>query len=409
MINMHLLKPFSFSKRFPETEVVGSAFAGKQDHLIPLSFGFPAPESLPVDKMTAATEAAMITQGRQALAYSGGTGPKNIINWIKERSKLREITATEKEIIVTAGSSQAIDLITRTLTDPGDELWVEAPTFFGALKTFRLAETKLFSFPIDEYGLRVDLVEQELIDRVTNNLPLPKLMYVIPNYQNPGGVNLSIERRKRLAELAYEYNFFIIEDDAYVELSFDKTYIPAIYSFGPERVVYLSTFSKIIAPGLRLGWAIGLQEIIEKMQILKTDGFTSVYVQEVTKNLLEQIDMEEQINNLNSIYLSRKDAMVSAIRQYFGEEVSFHEPHGGFFLWLTFPDHIDTSEFADAAMIAGVSYIAGKHFFLENEGYNHMRLCFTFCKEEIIHEAIKRLANTYYEYVNSKQIIEEVN
>lgn len=406
---MHLLKPFSFSKRFPETEVVGSAFAGKQDDLIPLSFGFPAPESLPVDKMTAATEAAMITQGRQALAYSGGTGPKNIINWIKERSKLREIEATEKEIIVTAGSSQAIDLITRTLTDPGDELWVEAPTFFGALKTFRLAETKLFSFPIDEYGLRVDLVEQELVERVKNNLPLPKLMYVIPNYQNPGGVNLSIERRKRLAELAYEYNFFIIEDDAYVELAFDKTYIPAIYSFGPERVVYLSTFSKIIAPGLRLGWAIGLQEIIEKVKILKTDGFTSVYVQEVTKNLLEQIDMDEQINNLNSLYHSRKNAMVSAIQQYFGEEVSYHEPNGGFFLWLTFPAHIDTSEFADAAMAAGVSYIAGKHFFLEGEGYNHMRLCFTFCKEEIIHEAIKRLANTYYEYVNSKQIIEEVN
>lgn len=406
---MDILKPFSFSKRFPETEVVGSAFARKQDNLIPLSFGFPAPESLPVDKMTAATEAAMVTQGRQALAYSGGTGPKNILNWIKERSKLREIEATENEIIVTAGSSQAIDLITRTLTDPGDELWVEAPTFFGALKTFRLAETKLFSFPIDENGLRVDLVEQELIERVKNNLPLPKLMYVIPNYQNPGGVNLSVERRKRLAELAYEYNFFIIEDDAYVELSFDKTYTAAIYSFGPERVIYLSTFSKIIAPGLRLGWAIGLKEVIEKMQILKTDGFTSVYVQEVTKNLLEQIDMDEQINNLNSLYLSRKNAMVSAIKQYFGEEVSFHEPHGGFFLWLTFPEHIDTSEFVEAAMIAGVSYIAGKHFFLQDEGYNHMRLCFTFCKEEIIQEAIKRLANTYYEHVNSKRVIEEVN
>ncbi|WP_312093968.1 PLP-dependent aminotransferase family protein [Niallia sp.] len=406
---MYILKPFSFSKRFPETEVIGSAFAGNQDQVIPLSFGFPAPESLPADKMTAATEAAMLSQGRQALAYSGGTGPKHIINWIKERSRLREIEATENEIIVTSGSSQAIDLITRTLTDPGDEIWVEAPTFFGALKTFRLAETTLFSFPIDENGLRVDLVEQELNERVKNNLPLPKLMYVIPNYQNPGGVNLSVDRRKRLAELAYKYNFFIIEDDAYVELSFDETYLPAIYSFGPERVVYLSTFSKIIAPGLRLGWAIGLSAIIEKMRILKIDGLTSVYVQEVTKNLLEQMDMDEQISYLNTIYLSRKNAMVSAIKQYFGDEVSFHEPNGGFFLWLTFPPQIDTSEFLDTAMLAGVSYIAGKHFFLQNEGYNHMRLSFTFCKEDIIHEAIKRLANTYYEYVNSKQMIEEVN
>lgn len=406
---MHLLKPFSFSKRFPETEVIGSAFAGNNDNLIPLSFGFPAPESLPVDKMTVATEAAMKTQGRQALAYSGGSGPKNIVNWIKERSKLREIIASEEKIMVTAGSSQAIDLITRTLTDPGDEIWVEAPTFFGALKTFRLAETKLVSFPIDEDGLRVDLVEQELITRVNKGLPLPKLMYVIPNYQNPGGVNLSLARKRRLAELAYEYNFFIIEDDAYVELSFDGTFSPAIYSFGPERVVYLSTFSKIIAPGLRLGWAIGLPQIIEKMKILKVDGLTSVYVQEVTKNLLKQMDMDEQISYLNSIYLPRKNAMVSAIKQYFGEEVSFHEPNGGFFLWLTFPTHIDTSEFLDAAMIAGVSYIAGKHFFLENEGFHHMRLCFTFYKEDIIHEAIKRLADTYYDHVNSIQVIEEVN
>ncbi|AYV66403.1 PLP-dependent aminotransferase family protein [Niallia circulans] len=406
---MQLLKPFSYSRRFPDIEVIGSAFAQNQENLIPLSFGFPAPESLPVDKMTAATEAAMQTQGRHALAYSGGTGVNAVINWIKERSKLREIKATENEILITAGSSQAIDLVTRTLTDPGDEVWVEAPTFFGALKTFQLAETKLASFPIDENGLRVDLVEQELSERVKNNLPLPKLMYVIPNYQNPGGVNLSVDRRKRLAELAYEYNFFIIEDDAYVELSFDGIYNPAIYSYGPERVVYLSTFSKIIAPGLRLGWAIGLTEIIEKMRILKIDGLTSVYVQEVTKNLLDQIGMDEHICYLNSLYLSRKNAMVSAIKQYFGNDVTFHEANGGFFLWITFPCHIDTSEFIDAAASAGVSYIAGKHFFLKDEGYNHMRLCFTFCQEDIIEEAIKRLANTYYEYVNSKQMIKGVN
>ncbi|UQZ73158.1 PLP-dependent aminotransferase family protein [Niallia circulans] len=406
---MQLLKPFSYSRRFPDIEVIGSAFAQNQENLIPLSFGFPAAESLPVDKMTAATEAAMQTQGRHALAYSGGTGVNAVINWIKERSKLREIKATENEILITAGSSQAIDLVTRTLTDPGDEIWVEAPTFFGALKTFQLAETKLASFPIDENGLRVDLVEQELSERVKNNLPLPKLMYVIPNYQNPGGVNLSVDRRKRLAELAYEYNFFIIEDDAYVELSFDGIYNPAIYSYGPERVVYLSTFSKIIAPGLRLGWAIGLTEIIKKMRILKIDGLTSVYVQEVTKNLLDQIGMDEHICYLNSLYLSRKNAMVSAIKQYFGNDVTFHEANGGFFLWITFPCHIDTSEFIDAASSAGVSYIAGKHFFLKDEGYNHMRLCFTFCQEDIIEEAIKRLANTYYEYVNSKQMIEGVN
>jgi len=402
------LKPVSFSRRFPQMEIIGSSFAGNQDHLIPLSFGFPAPESLPVDIMAPATEAAMRKQGKQALSYSGGTGPKNIVNWIKERSKLRDIQAKENQILVTSGSSQGIDLVTRTLTDPGDEIWVEAPTFFGAVKTLRLAGVHLTSFPIDVNGLRVDLVEKELLSRVANNLPLPKVIYVIPNYHNPGGVNLSLERRKRLAELAYEYNFFILEDDAYVELSFDGNVLPSIYSFGPDRVVYLSTFSKIIAPGIRLGWAIGLKELIEKMKVLKVDGLSSVYVQEITHNVLEQLNIDHHITKLNSMYASRKNAMVKAINKFFGADVSFNEPNGGFFLWLTFAEGIDTSEFLDKAMEAGVSYIAGKHCFLSDEGHNHIRLCFTYCDEDTITEAIKRLATTYYEYVNTKIPLKEV-
>ncbi|MGP7819458.1 aminotransferase-like domain-containing protein [Niallia sp. 01092] len=405
---MNALKPFTLSKRFPDMPIIGSSFAGSLEDVIPLSFGFPAPESFPLETMVTATEAAMKTQGTGALSYLGGTGPSNIVKWIKSRSKLREVYANEDQILVTAGSMQAIDLVTRTLTDPGDDLWIEAPCFFGAIRSFHLAEVKLTSFPIDENGLQVDLVEQALIKARANNKPMPKILYVMPNYHNPGGVNLSLERRKKLAELAYEYNFFILEDDAYVELTFDGSYLPSIHSFGPERVIYLSTFSKVIAPGIRMGWAIGNKQVIDKMRILKTDGFTSVYVQEVVYNVLQKLDIEEHIQYLSATYKSRKDAMVSAIKEYFGDDVSFVVPDGGFFLWLTFPLGVNTSAFVDEAMQAGVSFLDGRHFYLKDEGFNTMRLCFTYCNEEKITEAIKRLANTYYAYVK-RLTPEEIN
>ncbi|KAB7671105.1 PLP-dependent aminotransferase family protein [Bacillus sp. B1-b2] len=404
---MSMLKPISFSSRFPQMDVIGTSFAGNQNHLIPLSFGFPAPESLPVDLMAPATKAAMEAQGTNSLGYTGGSGPNHVVNWIRERSQRRNLEVSNNQIVVTSGSSQGIDLVTRTLTNPGDEVWVEAPTFFGAIKTFRLAEVHLTSFPIDENGLIVDTLEHELQYRISNNLPLPKILYIIPNYHNPGGVCLSLERRKKLAELAYEYNFFILEDDAYVELSFDSHFLPSVYSFAPERVIYLSTFSKIIAPGIRLGWAIGLPEVIEKMKLLKIDGLTSVYVQEVTHQVLEKMNMDDHISSLNSIYASRKNAMVAAIREHFGNDVSFHEPTGGFFLWLTFNKDVNTSDFMDIAVQEGVSFIDGKHFFLKNEGFHYMRLCFTYCDEATIYVGIKRLANSYYQYVKSKLNLEE--
>ncbi|MED4039931.1 PLP-dependent aminotransferase family protein [Niallia taxi] len=405
---MNSMKKITFSKRFPDMPIIGSSFAGSLDHVIPLSYGFPAPESFPLDTMVTATERAMKTQGSGAMSYTGGSGISNIVNWILKRSELREVYANKDQIIVTSGSMQAIDLVARTLTDPGDEIWIEAPCFFGAIRTFNLAQVNLRSFPIDENGIIVEHVERALIEATLQQKPLPKILYIMPNYHNPGGVNLSVDRRKKLADLAYEYNFIILEDDAYVELSFDGTYLPSIHSFGPDRVIYLSTFSKVIAPGIRLGWAIGLSEIISKMRILKTDGLTSVYVQEVAYNVLEQLDIESHINNLSTMYKTRKEAMVAAIKEHFGDEVSFVSPEGGFFLWVTFPQGVNTSAFVDDAMTAGVSYLDGRHFFLEEEGYNTMRLCFTYCNEEKIKEAIKRLAEIYYQHLRSLPM-EEAN
>ncbi|WP_141432359.1 PLP-dependent aminotransferase family protein [Bacillus sp. 03113] len=403
---MSMLKPFSFSTRFPNFPIIAANLVENYNDIIPLSFGFPAPETLPTKLLSEATDQAMQTQGTSALSYMGGTGPKKVVQWIKDRSKLRSIDVSEKEIIVTNGSMQAIDLATRTLTDPGDQVWIEGPSFFGAIRVFNLAEVGLRSFPIDEHGLRVDLVEQALIEAKANQNPLPKMIYVMPNYHNPGGVNLSLERRKKLAELAYEYNFYVLEDDAYVELNFKQHFLPSIHSFGPERVIYLSTFSKLIAPGIRMGWAIANEEVINKMRILKVDGSTSVFVQEVVHNALEQIDLPKHIDLLISLYRSRKDAMVAAINEYFGDDVTFIEPNGGFFLWLTFNEDVNTSAFLQKAFELGVSYLDGYHFFLQEEGFNHIRLCFTYCDEEQIKKGIKLLATAYYEYTKNQPVLE---
>lgn len=393
---MVLSKDFSFSRRFADVPVVGSAFEGNHDDLIPLSYGFPYPDSFAIKELDEAVTPALALNGTQALQYSGGPGQDEVRQWIRQRSRLRAINVETRNILVTTGSSQGMDLVTRTLTDPGDHVWVEGPTFFGALRVFRLGGAVLTSFPVDEHGLCVDKVEEALIDARKQKKPMPKFLYVLPNYQNPAGTVLSLERRKRLAELAYEYNFFIVEDDAYVELNFSGTFLPSIYSFGPERVIYLSTFSKIIAPGIRLAWAIADdEEVIEKMSVVKSDGKTSVFIQEVVSQFLSRLDFDAHLRKLVEGYRLRKDAMVKAIDDFFQSDVSFVEPEGGFFLWLTFPSGTDTTELLRVSYEEGVSFIDGRHFFLENEPNNHLRLSFSFCSEQEIRNGMKRIADAW--------------
>jgi 2-aminoadipate transaminase len=341
------------------------------------------------------------SEGTEALQYSGGSGQKKILEWIRERSRLRSIHVDTDHIMVTSGSNQGIDLVARTLTDPGDSVWVEAPVYFGALRAFYLAQNELTAFPVDEDGLRVDLVEEALIEASEGKRPMPKFIYVLPNYHNPAGISLSVERRKKLVELAYKYNFYIIEDDAYVELNFGGKFLPSIYSFGSERVIYMSTFSKIVAPGIRMAWVISDPEVLSMIKIVKTEGLTSVLMQEVVSCFLEKVDFEDHLKPLVAGYRMRRDAMVQAINGFFGDEVSFEKPEGGFFLWLTFPPEINTTQLLHDAVEAGVSFVDGKSFYLDRKPTNNLRLAFSFCDEAQIREAIQTLAEVYQKQKDS--------
>lgn len=392
----YIMKNFKFPHKFSGVPVIGGAFTKSQTELIPLSYGYPHPDTFSIEELIKASENALSIDGRNALQYTGGKGKANLINWIKKRVEHIKINVTDENILVTSGANQAIDLVTRSLTNPGDSIWVESPSFFGALRYFYLAEANIQAFPLDKNGVLVDEIEDELRKVKESKSAIPKIIYVIPNHHNPEGVSLSIERRQKLAELAREYNFFIIEDDAYGELTFDGDKPPSIYSFCPDRVIYIGSFSKVFGPGLRLGWTIANKNTLNKIRTLKSDGSTSVFVQEIIYRMLEEFDFDDHINYLKHFYKRRKDLMVNAIREYFSTDVTFNVPKGGFFIWLTFPEHVDTKNILQQAITKySVDFFASEQFYIHEKEHNHIRLSFTYCEENQISESISYIAKAY--------------
>jgi 2-aminoadipate transaminase len=402
---MSSLQPFEYAKKFEGVKLISAAAAKVPEDFIPLAFGLPATEAYNVELMAKCATKAIEAGGYKSLEYGGGAGPLKVATWIKERSKLREIFVDEQHILVTSGSGQAMDIVARGLANEGDEIWVEAPTFFGALRAFTLAGLTARGFETDEHGLKVDLVEAALKEAVEIGKKLPKFIYIIPNFHNPGGMTLSLERRIKLAQLALQYNFYILEDDAYAELKFTEDVLPAVYSFAPDRVIYMSTFSKTIAPGIRMGWVITSPELVQKLRMLKSDGSTSVMVQEIVATYLDEIDFNQHIANISSIYKARRDAMVKALHDYLGNEVSYILPEGGFFIWVSFKEDVDTASFEKIALEYGVSFIVGEYCYADHSQKNHIRLSFSYCDEVQCREAIKRIASAYFERYPIKNIV----
>ncbi|ANF96874.1 PLP-dependent aminotransferase family protein [Paenibacillus bovis] len=385
------------SSRIPAAPSIGSTTVTKPDH-IHLSFGFAADSLFPLEALEQSAQQAIRQDGARALQYSGAPGPAYILDWIQSRAASYGIDAETAQILVTNGATQGIALAAQLLLEPGDEVWVEAPTFFSALQAFRLCGASIRAFPIDGEGVQVDKLEEALIAAVHEGRPVPKLFYTMPVYHNPGGVTLSLSRRRQLADLARRYNFYIVEDDAYAELNFTGETFISLYELAPERTIYLNTFSKIIAPGIRLGWMIAHPLLVSRLRILMLGSSTAVFTQEIVAHLLKQLDFEQHRAQLIRHYWRQRDIMVTAIRSELGDEVSFELPEGGFFLWLTFPDQVNTAEMQYIAERHGVSYVAGSHFYHDDSGHNHLRLCFSYCTADRLTEGISRLAAAYREY-----------
>ena len=354
-------------------------------------YGFPDSESLPAGSVTATTHRVLTENPVWALQYGAVNGPKPIREAILAKLKRDQgISASMDEIIITAGSSQAIQLITQLLVDPGDTIIAESPTFLGFFDDVRNSGAHINGVEVDDEGIRVDLLEQELT--ALRDLGIrPRFLYLLPNYQNPTGVCTTLERRKRIVELAEAFDTLIIEDDAYFDLRYDGEALPTIYSLDPNgRTLYLGTLSKTLAAGFRIGWVVGPSPIIRRIASLKTDGGTNIFGSFIAASWLPE-HFESHVDELRRIYGQRRTLMLAALEKHMPAGATWSVPTGGFFIWLNLPEGIDSRAMLAQAREMGIEYLPGSACFFDHTGANHIRLSFSFARDEVIDEGIRRL------------------
>jgi 2-aminoadipate transaminase len=375
------------------------AGAASPPGVIPLTYGFPDPGSFPIAELVETAGRMLNASGRDALQYGPIAGPPAFVDLLVAKLATEGITVTPDNLLVTVGGSQGIDLVTHLLVDPGDPVIVEAPTFIGALQTFRNAEADLHEVPLDDQGMDTAALAA-LLERLAREGRRPKLIYTIPTFHNPAGVTLTGERRRELVDLARRQGTAILEDDAYSELRYDGEPLPSLYSLDPEALVFqVRTFSKILAAGLRLGYLVAPRALLPRLLQLKVDVGTSPFACHLATAFAGTGDaplarLTGHIADLRSVYRARRDAMLGALAEYAPPDVSWTRPEGGFFTWLTLPDGQDAGALLDAATAGGVSYIPGASYFARGDGTRHLRLAFSFLPPEDLVEGVRRLSRT---------------
>ena len=306
------------------------------------------------------------------------------------------------DVIVTTGGQQAIDLVCKTLVDPGDVVICEAPTYPGAVPVFCSYQADVVQIDCDEDGMRVDDLEAVLA-RLDGEGRRPKFVYSVPSFQNPAGVTLSLERRRRLVELARQRELLVVEDNPYGLLRFGGEALPPLYQLdGGDFVIYVGTFSKILSPGIRLGWAVAPPPVMEKIVLGKqaSDLCTSTLTQHFVREYFAEGSWREYVADLIEIYRGRRDVMVGALREHFPAEATWTEPQGGLFIWATLPDYIDTSDLLAKALREDVAFVPGQAAYVdESRGRSSMRLNFSGVGEDEIREGIRRIGGAVAEQV----------
>jgi 2-aminoadipate transaminase len=364
--------------------------AASRPDVISLSGGMPDVRRVPHDAVTRATRDAMRHDGPSALQYGGSEGRaalRQIIVGLMGESGVR---LGPDDLIVTAGAQQGLDLLARVFLDPGDVVIAEGPTYVGALQAFSVYQPDIHCVPMDEGGMRIDLLEAELRRLGPRGA---KFIYTIPNFQNPAGVTLVPERRRRLLELARTYDIPVVEDDPYGRLRYEGGHILPLRALDAD-VIYLGTFSKILAPGLRLGWMAAPRPILARVLLAKqaADLCGSAFSQSVAEHYMTGTGWRRVLADLTSTYGARRDAMLDALSEFFPADVTWTHPEGGFFVWVTLPAHLDTKALLAEAVQHGVTFVPGSDFFPDGRGGNCMRLAFCYESPEQITEGVRRLA-----------------
>jgi 2-aminoadipate transaminase len=370
----------------------------EQPDVISFAGGLPAPETFPVARFTEAMNAVLAAHGAKALQYGTTEGYTPLREMIARHATRYGINVEPENVLLTSGSQQALDLIGKVFINAGDHILVERPTYLGALQAWNAYQAEYVAADIDDEGYVMSSVEARI--RMG-----PKFIYALPNFQNPSGVTMSLARRQALIELADHYGVPILEDDPYGQLRYEGEHVPPIVNLDSQfrstdgvrysgNVIYLSTFSKILAPGIRLGWIIAPVEVIQKLVQAKqgTDLHTSTLVQMAAFEVSSGGFLNQYVKTIRDVYRERRDTMLAALEREFPAEVTWTRPQGGLFLWLTFPEWMDASMLLQAAVGQKVAFVPGESFFTDGTGRNTARLNFSNATPERIEEGIGRLA-----------------
>ncbi len=362
--------------------------------LISFFAGFPDPGSLPRSDIAEATRVALERTGEWALQYGRSAGDPELVRELLAKLKRDQgIEAGTENVIITNGASQALALIVDMLVNPGDVILSEAPTWMGAVGAFNAAGAETREIPVDEDGIDIDALERELNACEREGRPA-KFLYMIPNFQNPTGFTTTLDRRKKIVELAQAHNLPIIEDDAYFDLRYSGDTLPTLYMLDNSGLVmYMGTFSKIMAAGMRLGWTIANPAVIRQMTGLKSEGGTSPFASHVAAEFASSGTLTEHVTELRTLYLSRRDAMLRALEESMPEGTTWTTPEGGFFIWLTLPEGVSVRELAPASKARGVEICPGFIFYFHGKGDGQIRLSYSFADEPNIQKGIRILGD----------------
>jgi 2-aminoadipate transaminase len=382
----------------------------ERPEVISLAGGLPDTSTFPPELYAKLMSHVASDSTARALQYGPTEGLATVKDCIVEVMEEEGTSVDPQDLIVTTGGQQVIDLVCKTLIDPGDVIVAEAPTYPGAVPTFGAYEAEVVQIEMDADGMPIDELELTL-DRLHAEGRRPKFIYTIPNFQNPGGVTMSLARRRRLVQVARERELLVLEDNPYGLLRYEGEALPTLYSLdastagrsgASDLVVYLGTFSKILSPGVRLGWAVAPRPVLEKLNLGKqgADLCSSPVTQLFVAAYFHEQDWREYVGALKNLYRRRRDVMIAALSEHLGEHAHWTEPQGGMFIWVTLPEYIDTTDLLARALDSeNVAFVPGRSAYLDGQGASSMRLNFAGVRDDDIREGIRRIGKVAREQI----------
>ncbi len=381
--------------RYPSSDAMSKFVLAQDPEVISFAGGLPDNNLFPIEEIKLCQEEMLEKEGKIVFQYSSSIGDINLRSWIGEEFffKWGEKVPPEN-IIITEGSQQALDLIGKLFLDPDDYALIESPGYLGTIQAWRIFQPKLIGVSQDENGIKLEELEEIIRDLPSS----PKVLYVVPDFSNPAGTCLPLERRKRLIEIAERYKFYIVEDLAYSLLSYDRDTLPPLLTLNnSEYIITIGSFSKILSPGLRTGFIIAPKELIKPLRLLKeaSDLCCGIYAQKLIYYFCKNGFLKNNLEKLRKIYKEKRNKLREALEVYFLNKATWNNPEGGFFFFLTFPENIDCYDLAEKALENKTSFVPGEEFFVNGKGKNTARISFSQIDLEDIFEGVRRLLKAW--------------